>query len=449
MLATAGAAKQEIGVSMERPHPLFNRWQEDWSRLANPVVPAEPLDALKYAPFDRPDDYLSFGLTQRLRYELNDIPGLGLTGARADDYFLSRTELHADLRLQSVQAFVQLESVLAPGKVRLAPSDENRLDVEQAFVAGVRPVPGGVLKARIGRQQFAFDLQRFVSVRDGPNVRQSFDGAWFDFETPRWRLIGYWTQPVVARDARPFDDRSSDRWTFSGVRIERRVFGDGELSAYWSRFRQEGATYGGVRGTDDRHVFDARFAGSLGPIDWDLEAMGQVGGFAGRDIRAWGFGARFGRAFKAQWQPRFGLQLDGASGDGDPRDRKLTTFNPLFPNGAYLTLAGYTGYANFLHLKPSMTVHPTPRLAATFAIATQWRMTTADAVYVQPSSSLMGTAGRAGKYTGAYGQVRFDYLVSPHLTAALEAVRFETSRSLKTVGARSADYLGVELKFAW
>src|SRR3984957_10847850 len=31
-----------------RPAILFNRWQEDWSVLANPDVPKEPFDNLKY-----------------------------------------------------------------------------------------------------------------------------------------------------------------------------------------------------------------------------------------------------------------------------------------------------------------------------------------------------------------------------------------------------------------
>jgi hypothetical protein len=40
----------------------------------------------------------------------------------------------------------------------------------------------------LGRQQIAFDLQRFISVRDGRNVRQSHDAAWADYERGRWRL---------------------------------------------------------------------------------------------------------------------------------------------------------------------------------------------------------------------------------------------------------------------
>jgi len=43
------------------------------------------------------------------------------------------------------------------------------------------------------------------------------------------------------------------------------------------------------------------------------------------------------------WAPRLGLQIDAASGDHKAGDNTLGTFNPLFPNGYYFTLAGYTG----------------------------------------------------------------------------------------------------------
>jgi len=97
---------------------------------------------------------------------------------RNADYDISRFEVHSDLRVgPQFQFFTQLQSDYAIGKRVLTPVDQDRLDVEQAFVAWLQPLAGGTLKTRLGRQQFGFDLQRFVSVRDGPNVRQSYDAA--------------------------------------------------------------------------------------------------------------------------------------------------------------------------------------------------------------------------------------------------------------------------------
>ncbi len=45
-----------------------------------------------------------------------------------------------------------------------------------------------------------FDFQRFVSDRDGPNVRQSFDAAWGDYENGPWKFITFYSHPVQIPD---------------------------------------------------------------------------------------------------------------------------------------------------------------------------------------------------------------------------------------------------------
>ncbi|RQZ32770.1 alginate export family protein, partial [Burkholderia sp. Bp9099] len=46
----APASAAGTTCTAKRPAVLFNRWQEDWSVLANPCVPRKPLDGLKYIP---------------------------------------------------------------------------------------------------------------------------------------------------------------------------------------------------------------------------------------------------------------------------------------------------------------------------------------------------------------------------------------------------------------
>ncbi|VBJ24658.1 Uncharacterised protein [Burkholderia pseudomallei] len=252
-----------------RPAILFNRWQEDWSALADPCVPRRPLDALKYVPlFGRVDSYLSLGAGLRERLEVNDAPLFGLGRARGDTYVLQRVQVHADLRIAGhVQAFVQLEDARPFGKDNVGPVDRNRVDLRQAFVTYVDAIGSGAFKARVGRQEMAFDLQRFVSVRDGPNVRQAFDGIWADWEQGPWRLIGYATQPVQYRDDGAFDDVSNRNLTFSGVRIERQRVGPGDLSAYYSRYNRTQAQFPDGAGGEHRDVFDVRYAGKRRNVD--------------------------------------------------------------------------------------------------------------------------------------------------------------------------------------
>ena len=216
---------------------MFNRWQENWGNLANPRVPRRPFDDLKYIPlFGNPQAYISLGVVLRERLEINDAPLFGLGSGRPNTYGLQRVEVHAVLRLgPHVQFFTQIEDARPFGKDAVSPVDKNPVDLRQAFVAVTHPLGPGEFKVRVGRQEMAFDLQRFISVRDGPNVRQAFDAIWSDYETGPWRWIAYATQPVQYRDLTTFDDTSNRHLTFSGVRVERQAVGPGDLSAYYSR----------------------------------------------------------------------------------------------------------------------------------------------------------------------------------------------------------------------
>ena len=438
----------------ERPKIQFNRWQEDWSVLANPDIPREPFDNLKYIPLsaEDPQTYLSLGANLRERFESNDATSFGVGTNRKDNYDISRLEADADLRIAGqFQFFTQLQSDYAIDKDVHTPVDQDStVDLEQAFVALTEPLDSGLLKMRLGRQQIGFDLQRFVSVRDGPNVRQSYDAAWIDYEKGDWRYITFYSHPVQDRDERSFDDYSSPKLSYGGFRIERHVMESAAVAVYVSRFTQENARFPSATGNERRDIVDAHFSGTHGLWDWDIEGMNQVGRIGLQNIEAWAFGSIVGYTLnQLPWSPRFGLQVDAASGDKNPHDNELNTFNPLFPNGYYVTLAGYTGFVNFIHVKPSLTVHPLAPLKLMFAIAGQWRETTADAVYTQPDIPVAGTAAHAGQYTGTYGQFRADYALTEHVWLALEVVHFAVADVIREVGGHDGDYVGAEIRMGW
>lgn len=432
---------------------MFNRWQEDWSVLADPRVPRQPLDGLKYIPLSStdPETYLSFGADARARFEYNDAMNFGTGPNRSDAYLLSRTEFHADLRVASqVQFFVQLQSDFAPGKEIQTPVDVNRLDLEQAFVLATKSVGEGTLKLRAGRQQFAFDVERFISSRDGANVRQSFDALWAYYEKGPWQLLTYYSHPVQTRDERVFDDLSSSAFTFSVIRMERQFTADTNAAAFYAHFTRDNVQFLSASGNERRDVLDIHYAGKAGNLDWDMEVMGQTGRIGSSDIEAWAFGAVSGYTFSdLVWKPRVGLQLDIESGDTDPEDDVLGTFNPLFPNGAYLNLANYTGLVNLIHVKPSIRVQPAKSLRLMFAVAPVWRYTTGDAVYAYPLVPIPGTAGEPGGYTGTYGHLRLDWIINRVSAFAIEAVHFQVSDVIRNVGGHNGNYIGVQYAIGW
>lgn len=455
-LSHSAAAEAQEAIDQtapQRPAINFYRWQEDWSALADPRVRREWGDALKYIPLSKtdPKQYLSFGFTLRERAVSVDPAQLGVRHGQHQTYLLHRLELHADAHLtDNTRIFVQLENALAPNLARPGPVDANRLDLRLAFLDNQHEVDGGLFKWRIGRQEIAFDLQRFVSVRDGPNVRQAYDAIWADYERNGWRISGFASQPVHYRNDRNFDDYSNRHLLFGGVRVQRRVTANSEVSLSFSDFRQSDVHILAGAGDEERKNLDVHYDGQAGVVDWDVEGMKQGGSIGRRDVDAWAFGSLAGITFKdTAWSPRVGMQFDAASGDRHLGDQHVGTFNPLFPNGYYVTLSGYTGYSNFIHLKPSLALAPATGVKLVAAIGMLWRQTTQDAVYVQPNIPIPGTAGRPGRRTGSYAQLQFNWVAARNLTFGLEADRYFIAQAVRGADGHDSSYFGADVRWGW
>jgi hypothetical protein len=246
---------------------------------------------------------------------------------------LHRALLHADVRIgKHVRAFVQLGYFEQSGRgLRPSPTDVDRLDITQAFLDVNRSLAGGVATLRAGRQELSFGSSRLVSVREGPNTRRSFDGGRAFWTDGDYRADAFYVRPVaISRGT--FDNRADDREAFGGVYLTGPVPGSAALRAdlYYFRYERDRAAFAIGVADERRHNVGLRLFGTYGGFDWDAEAVGQIGQFGRQDIRAWTVATDIGYTFQtARLRPRLGLKLDVASGDSDPADGQLGTFNAL------------------------------------------------------------------------------------------------------------------------
>ncbi|HJW45514.1 MAG TPA: alginate export family protein [Lysobacter sp.] len=394
------------------------------------------------------------GIDWRGRLEATDAPAFGTHGQTGTDgAFLQRLQVHADIALtERWTVHGALEDVRTFGKQHPTPTDRNPTDLRTVWIAYTRPWHDGTIKLQVGRQELAYGQQRFLSVRDAPNVRQAFDAAWLRVARGAWTVDAFVGRPVQYSADEPFDDESGPDARFHLFRVERTTRGAGALTGYYAWVRNDGTRIADIDGREHRHAIDMRWARDAeGPgLDWDVEGMVQWGRVGLADVHAWAAGARGGYTFAQNWQPRIGLQLDVASGDRRAGDARLQTFNPLFPNGSYsFSRAGLTGYVNLLQLKPSVQIAPTDKLVLGIAHAIVWRDTTTDAVYLQPDVAIDGTAGVAGRRTGTYLQLRADWRANDRVAFAAEFVDFRIDDAIRAAGGSNSRYASIEAVVTW
>ncbi len=99
----------------------------------------------------------------------------------------------------------------------------------------------------------------------------------------------------------------------------------------------------GVKGDRKDFTLGARGKGKAGSFDYTGEIVYQFGDQAGDSIGAWALALTAGFTFDHDWKPRIGLEYAFASGDKDPTDGKVGTFQALYPFGHY-----YHGHIDFV-----------------------------------------------------------------------------------------------------
>ncbi len=91
---------------------------------------------------------------------------------------------------------------------------------------------------------------------------------------------------------------------------------------------------------------------------WFVRAELQIfGSFGKATISAWTAASDTGyRLEVAPFRPRLGLKMDVISGDGNPKDNTLGTFNALYPKLAYFSENALVVPANLFNVYPYFSV---------------------------------------------------------------------------------------------
>jgi hypothetical protein len=436
-----------VVLANEPPPYKSSRFDEDYRYLQDATLARDIFDPIKVIPlFDRNTTYLSFGGELRERFEHIDNPRFGLVGLTSNDYVLHRLLLHADVHVgDSFRAFAQLGSHFAIGKRgELAPVDDDALDLQQGFIdVAIRQGIAGNLVVRAGRQELSFGSSRLVGVRESPNVRRSFDGLHLLYRQNGYAVDALATRPVALRRG-VFDDTNEREEAFWGLYAVGPLLPryGAHLDLYYLGLKRNGARYFQGTGTERRHSIGARLWGEQQPWDYNWEFVYQFGRFGTTDIDAWTLATETGYTFRfAPWQPRLSVKLDYASGDDDPKDGALNTFNPLYPKLAYFTENSLFVPANLYNFFPAVEW----RLAERFVLRTGWdwlwRASKADTFYLNPLVPLAGSQRATSHYIGSEATLDLEWKATRHLQVNVSYVHFLAGASVRAATGKDVDFV--------
>lgn len=445
-------------VGAESAAPAFTnlRYDENWSKY-NPEDGGTWMAPIKHVSLGD-KVWMSVGGELRLRWEYFD--GFNFDDANEDSYLLYRSFLHTDLHLGSHwRVFVQgrfsdVEQRDLPGGNREA-LDYDEGDLWNAFIEASYPVGGMNLSVRLGRMELQYGKQRVLSPLDWSNNRRIFDGALVQLADAegRWKLDGFATQPVIIDgDELTWNDTDDNR-NFAGLYYTQKLGAESKhaLDAYL--FYQQRDAIALVR--EDLYTLGARAFGPVyGNLAYEAEAAWQFGDreVSGRffdnelDISAWFASLELKYTFSEAWgKPFLALGADYASGDGEPTDDTVETYNQLYPLGhAYFGYIDTVARQNVKAIKLGTGITMVPnKLTAALEYHWFWRAHEGDGLYnaggaLARSAIFVTPGGRTvtaqDNELGQEIDLTLTYILNRHLSFALGYSHFFTGDFLRETG---------------
>ena len=417
------------------------RYDDDVSEYASQSARVSLYDNLKFIPLgDDIGDYLSFGADLRERVEVNSNAVLGYGNKGLDVYDLHRLLVFADVHLDGFQVFLQLSNETEAGRApEPLPTDIDRSDLAQGFIDYAHTVGPGRLTVRGGRFEMAYDEGALIGLRDGPNVRQVWDGFQSFYVLPEARIDAFVVKPVNVSPG-TFDDRTLAGQTLWGVHVSvsPAAIAPVKITAFYYGNTMPRVAFYPQPGRERTHTLGLRLLATQGGFDGSIGAIGQLGDLASKSVQAFAVHGDVGWTFHAPWAPRLGLRSDilsGGSGAGI-----VHTFNALYPNYAYSTEATIEAPANLVQVGATLGLHPLDSLSVNYTLEGLWRYSVHDAFYAAPTFALVPPDGTSRHFSGVEQQIEATWRINKFLDLSAAYVHFEPAAFLRSAHAQSQDF---------
>lgn len=330
----------------------------------------------------REHTFLSFGGSYRVQAEAFVNEQFSTEEDQNDYWFLQRLQLFSHLKVaDKFELFVELNSSLITSKDNLAPVDRDELSLNQLFARYHFNDHWNVL---VGRQNMRLGSGRLVDVREGPNVRLSFDMVQFQYKNHAAKVTAFYAVPVRP-EAGVFDnDVLNFQETLATVYWTQHWNANTNTDIYLMYKEEDDKTWNAGTADDERLSIGVRHFGAWKNFTYNNEFVYQTGKFGTQDIRAWTASVNVEHPISLfNANATLGLKTELISGDTNINDDNLNTFDGLYPRGAYFGRVARFGPSNLFDIHPYIKTTLGP-LSLEFDYVAFWRFSNDDGVYSPP-----------------------------------------------------------------
>jgi hypothetical protein len=441
LIAAWGQQAGPGGAAAQRRY-LPNMAEEDWGFLKDRSLWSDGFDPVKYIALPKEGWFVTLGGEARLSPQGFRVRGDSETPATIDNYFLQRYLFGADVRMgPRFRFYGELQSGIITGRIGSPrPTDKDLLELHQGFFEfRSRRESARRYGIRIGRQELNIGSGRLIAPSQGLNVKRSFDGISANLSVGLWTVEGGAAQLVRIRPG-AFDDSPSSEQGFWGGNVTRNQapWKGSQVSFYYLGVDRKVSVYAQGIGPELRHTIGGRLTGKRPRIDYNYDLIYQWGEFRGLPARGWAVSTDTGTPVRLGKIPgRLGVTLNSSSGDADPKDGRLGSFNPLFPGNAYSGLVGLLGPTNLTDVTPSLKMQVRKNLLIAVEVPSYFRVSTRDGLYGTDMRLILAGQRNLERYVGTNPGVVVAWQTTRHINVTGAITRFQSGPFLSDTFARN------------
>ncbi len=403
------------------------------------------------------DGVLTFDVQERVRWEARDNNfdfNSAFDAVTDDSWFLNRFRIGLMIKPTSwfkiyaqAQDSREIDSDRADIPGVLGAEGDDNFDLRQGYFefGDVKEFP---LTLKLGRQILSYGDERLIGAFDWNNIGRTFDAAKLRWEEKKWSLDAFASTVVVPTgneynqsdfyngietgrhqvfsglyfSTTALSFQTTDLYALylhedTGPRYQPAARGDTGFATFGLRMKSKPGAFAhtppppdGKTMTDGKSMPAPPLPKKPVGLDYSTEMAFQTGKVRGLDLTSFAINAGLGYTFDVAWLPRVGIEYNYASGDRNPTDGEIETFQNLFPtNHKFYGIMDLTAWQNMQQAVVAFQVQPLKTVTVQLDYRAFFIASTDDVWYrangVTPVRPLTPAAREAGKYEGSQVEI--------------------------------------------